>query len=194
MISSVALCINHSVKVAKLGINRPVIHFEPGYNVLIGPNGAGKSTVLRAVARCPFCTVEGSGREGLKYISTESLNPNMGGVFDGWEQMVQGIRALFLSHGQGVADGLLNQAHAGERVILIDSPETGQDQESAGMIYRGLRKMAGRYQVIIASNSLVFMQGGHIIDLGQDTLPRLVASTRELTAGFRPTARPQEEE
>ncbi|NLV30326.1 MAG: ATP-binding protein [Acidobacteria bacterium] len=193
MISSVELCINHSVKVAKLGIDRPVIRFEPGYNVLIGPNGAGKSTVLRAVARCPFCTLEGSGREGLKYISTESLNPNMGGVFDGWEQMVQGIRALFLSHGQGVADGLLNQAHGGETAVLIDSPETGQDQESAGMIYRGLRKMAERYQVIIASNSLVFMQGGHLVDLGRDTLPRLVASTRELTENFG-AMQPQREE
>lgn len=193
MISSVELCINHSVKVAKLGIDRPVIRFEPGYNVLIGPNGAGKSTVLRAVARCPFCTLEGSGREGLKYISTESLNPNMGGVFDGWEQMVQGIRALFLSHGQGVADGLLNQAHGGETAVLIDSPETGQDQESAGMIYRGLRRMAERYQVIIASNSLVFMQGGHLVDLGRDTLPRLVASTRELTDNFG-AMQPQREE
>ncbi len=66
----------------------------------------------------------------------------------------------------------------------IDSPETGQDMENGEYFYRGLLKMAKRCQVIVATNSLIFMRHGNRIDLGQESLSRLVKATRELAAGF----------
>jgi predicted ATPase len=184
MITSVKLCVSHAVKVGKLGIRNPRVVFQPGYNVLIGPNGSGKSTILRAIAACNMCAVSRAENDVIRYISTETLNPNMGGTFDSWEKMIQGIRAMFLSHGQGVVDGLMNQARSNETVVLIDSPETGQDIENAGFIYRGLLKMAERCQVIVATNSLIFMRSGNRIDLGEDSLARLVKATKELASGF----------
>jgi hypothetical protein len=97
-----------------------------------------------------------------------------------------GIRAMFFSHGQGVVDSLRNQSHSNETVVLIDSPETGQDMNNSQQIYRGLLKMAKRYQVIVATNSLVFMRNGSLIDLGRQSLPRLVNATRKLAADFGP--------
>ena len=157
MITSIELCINHSIKVDVLNTRRAVVSFEPGYNVLIGRNGSGKSTVLRAIALCPMCRVLGS-REHIKYVTTETLNPRVGGTFGTREEMVRGIRAMFRSHGECVLDSLKYQEHADESVVLIDSPETGQDLENEIAIHEGLLKMAETFQVIIATNSLVFMR------------------------------------
>jgi predicted ATPase len=184
MIACVRLCINHSTKVRKLGTSNACVHFKPGYNVLIGRNGSGKSTILRAIALCPMCEVDCADDDVIKYITTETLNPNAGGTFSSREQMVQGIRALFLSHGQGVVDSLRNQSHDNETVVLIDSPETGQDMENSERIYRGLLKMAKKYQVIVATNSLAFMRDGNRIDLGRQTLPSLVRKTKGLASDF----------
>ena len=184
MIVSIGLCINHASKVRKLNLTDARVYFKPGYNVLIGPNGSGKSTVLRALASCPMCTVSSSDNYAIKYLTTEILNPRVGGIFSSREQMVQGIRSMFFSHGQGVVDSLKNQIHGNETVVLIDSPETGQDMEGSQLIYRGLIKMAKNYQVIVATNSLVFMRNGSLIDLGQQTLKHLVKSTESLTADF----------
>jgi predicted ATPase len=184
MIKSVRLCINHSIKVRKLDIRNASIYFRPGYNVLIGPNGSGKSTVLRSIALCPMCALDGDNDDVIKYITTETLNPRVGGLFSSREEMIQGVRAMFFSHGQGVVDSLRNQSHANETVVLIDSPETGQDMENGKQIYRGLLKMAKKYQVIVATNSLTFMQNGNVIDLGRQSLRRLVKSTQKLTAAF----------
>jgi predicted ATPase len=184
MITSVRLCINHSIKVRELDGSAPYVYFRSGYNVLIGRNGSGKSTVLRAIALCPMCTVAGTDDDVIKYITTETLNPNAGGTFSSREEMIQGIRAMFISHGQGVADSLRNQLHADETVVLIDSPETGQDMECSIEIYQGLLEMAKNYQVIVATNSLVFMRKGNLIDLGRKSLPRLIQATRKLAADF----------
>jgi predicted ATPase len=184
MIDSIRLCINHSAKVRKLDLTDAYVHFRPGYNVLIGPNGSGKSTVLRALASCPMCAVRRSDHDAIKYITTEILNPRVGGIYSTREQMVQGIRSMFFSHGQGIEDSLKNQVHANETVVLIDSPETGQDMENGEQIYRGLIKMSQRYQVIVATNSLIFMRGGNLIDLGRQTLKHLVKTTLSLTADF----------
>ncbi len=184
MINSIRLCINHSSKVRKMSLTDAWIHFKPGYNVLLGPNGSGKSTVLRAIASCPMCTVKRSDNDTIKYLTTEILNPRVGGIFSSREQMVQGIRAMFFSHGQGVMDCLENQSHGKETVVLIDSPETGQDLKNEQRIYRGLLKMAQKYQVIVATNSLVFMRNGNLIDLGLKSLERLVRATQRLTADF----------
>lgn len=184
MIKCLRLCINHSVKVRKLNPSDACVHFKPGYNVLIGPNGSGKSTVLRAMAVCPMCTIAASDHDAIKYITTEILNPRVGGIFSSREEMIQGIRSMFFSHGQGVADSLRNQSHSGETVVLIDSPETGQDMKSGQQIYRGLLGMAQRCQVIVATNSLIFMRNGNLIDLGSNSLNRLVKATRELAADF----------
>ena len=184
MITCIKLCINHSVKIGKKGVSDSCIHFKPGYNVLIGRNGSGKSTVLRAIALCPMCKVDLADHDIIKYITTETLNPNVGGSFSSREQMLQGIRAMFISHGQGVADSLRNQSHTNETIVLIDSPETGQDMENSVQIFRGLLKMSGKYQVIVATNSLVFMRKGNLIDLGRKSLPRLVKATRKLTDDF----------
>ncbi len=178
------LCINHSTKIGKLGVRDPCVHFQPGYNALIGPNGSGKSTILRAIALCPMCTVAGADRRKIKYVTTETLNPNIGGSFASWEQMIQGIRTMFLSHGQGVMDSLMNQSRSNETVVLIDSPETGQDMENGEYIFQGLLKMAKTNQVIVATNSLTFMKSGHLLDLGRDSLQLLVKATRNLTAAF----------
>ena len=159
------------------------VSFKPGYNALIGRNGSGKSTVLRAIALCPMCRISGS-RNRIKYVTTETLNPNVGGIFGNREQMIQGIRAMFRSHGQCVLDSLRNQSHADETVVLIDSPETGQDLENALDIHLGLLKMAEKYQVIVATNSLVFMRNGNLIDLGDQSLPRLVEETLKLAGDF----------
>jgi ABC-type transport system involved in cytochrome bd biosynthesis fused ATPase/permease subunit len=132
-----------------------------------------------------MCTVAGSDDDIIKYITTETLNPNMGGTFSSREKMLQSVRAMFLSHGQGVVDSLRNQVHGNETVILIDSPETGQDHENSVLIYRGLLKMSKKYQVIVATNSLVFMRNGHLIDLGRRTLPRLVKATTRLAVSIQ---------
>jgi predicted ATPase len=184
MISSVKLCINHSVKVCKLDIGNACVNFEPGYNVLIGRNGSGKPTVLRAMALCPMCSVTRDKDDVIRYITTETLNPNVGGTFSSQEEMIQGVRAMFLSHGQGVVDSLRNQSHANETVVLIDSPETGQDMGNSLQIHRGLLKMAKKYQVIAATNSLIFMRNGRLIDLGHRTLPRLVQATNRIADSF----------
>jgi predicted ATPase len=184
MISSVRLCINHSIKVRNLDICDACVNFKPGYNVLIGRNGSGKSTILRAMALCPMCTVARDNDDVIKYITTETLNPNVGGTFSSREQMIQGVRAMFLSHGQGVVDSLRNQSHANETIVLIDSPETGQDMENSLQIHRGLLKMAKKYQVIVATNSLVFMRNGNLIDLGRQSLPRLIKATKRLAEQF----------
>lgn len=184
MINSIQFCINHSSKIRKLGLADARLCFESGYNVLIGPNGSGKSTALNALASCPQCQLETTDEDKIKYITTEILNPLAGGTFSSREEMVQGIRALFLSHGKGVMDSLQNQVHANESVILIDSPETGQDLENCEFIHQGLLKMAEHYQVIVATNSLVFVRGGHLIDLGRDTLARMVEATGRLAASF----------
>jgi predicted ATPase len=184
MITSVKLCINHSTKVRSLDVCDAIVYFKPGYNVLIGRNGSGKSTVLRAMALCPMCTVFRDNDDVIKYITTETLNPNVGGTFSSREQMIQGVRAMFLSHGQGVMDSLRNQSHANETVVLVDSPETGQDMENSVQIHRALLRMAKKYQVIVATNSLVFMRNGNLIDLGRHSLLRLVKATKKLTGQF----------
>ena len=91
---------------------------------------------------------------------------------------------MFFSHGQGVLDSLMNQSHKNETVVLIDSPETGQDMKSGQRIYRGLLEMAKKYQVIVATNNLVFMRSGNLIDLGQKSLEYLVKETQKLAADF----------
>ena len=154
--------------------------------MLIGPNGSGKSTVLEALALCPLCTVDRTDNDETKYVTTETLNPLVGGTFSTREDMIQGIRGLFHSHGEGVLDSIKHQSHGNETVVLIDSPETGQDMENSEQIYEGLVRMATKYQVIVATNSLVFMRTGNLIDLGEDSLPRLVKATRELATGFGP--------
>jgi predicted ATPase len=116
----------------------------------------------------------------IKYITTETLSPRAGGSFSSRAEMIQGIRAMFSSHGQGVRDSLRNRSHTGESIVLIDSPETGQDHENCLLIHQGLIEMATQYQVIIATNSLVFMRGGHLIDLGQDYLANLIQATGAL--------------
>ncbi|MBN2242993.1 MAG: AAA family ATPase [Acidobacteria bacterium] len=183
MIEKIELCINHSIKVGKLNPGCAHVSFKPGYNALIGRNGSGKSTVLRAVALCPMCRVYGS-RDGIKYITTETLNPKFGGIFATRELMVQGIRAMFRSHGQCVLDSLRSQSHTDETVVLIDSPETGQDLDNEIDIHRGLLKMAEKYQVIVATNSLVFMRNANLIDLGKESLARLIESVRKISGDF----------
>jgi len=185
MITAITLCTNHSVKVRQRGLDRPRVCFQPGYNVLIGPNGSGKSTILKAIASCSNCVLEKtSKRDDIKYITTETLNPLAGGTFSSREAMVQGIRAMFQSHGQRVLDSLRNQSHAAETIVLIDSPETGQDHKNSVIIHKGLLRMSERYQVILATNSLVFMRGGNIIDLGRRTLSRLLEATGQLVEEF----------
>jgi predicted ATPase len=152
--------------------------------VIIGPNGSGKSTVLKALALCRMCTITGSHNDAIKYITTETLNPRVGGTFASREEMIQGIRTMFLSHGQAAVDNMLSQTHNNETVVLVDSPETGQDMEGCRQIYRGLLRMAEKYQVIVATNSLVFMRDGNLIDLGQKSLERLVQATRQLAGNF----------
>ena len=180
MITRVKFCINHSIKISSLDKRNPCLDFKPGYNILIGRNGSGKSTILRAIARCPMCIVNRDKDDVFKYITTETLNPNVGGIFSNREEMIQGIRAMFKSHGQGVLDSLRNQSHSNETVILIDSPETGQDMENSEAIYRGLLRMAKDYQVIVATNSLVFMRSGNLIDLGRHSFGQIVRATRRL--------------
>ena len=180
MITRVKFCINHSIKISNLDKKNPYMDFKPGYNVLIGRNGSGKSTILRAMARCPMCIVSRDKNDVIKYVTTETLNPNVGGTFSTREEMIQGIRAMFNSHGQGVLDSLRNQSHSDETVILIDSPETGQDIENSEAIYQGLLRMAKNYQVIVATNSLVFMRSGNLIDLGSQSFRKLVRATRRL--------------
>lgn len=185
MINSIALCINHSSKVRQLDLYGPRVSFEPGYNVLVGPNGSGKSTILRAIATCPLCVIDKTNdTDKIKYVNTETLDPLIGGSFSSREEMAQGIRAMFQSHGQSVLDSLRHQSHADETIVLIDSPETGQDHDNSLFIHQGLLKMAQRYQVIIATNSLVFMRGGNLIDLGDQSVKHLVSSTAELLADF----------
>jgi predicted ATPase len=184
MIRSIQFCVNHSSKIAKLDVGDARLSFEPGYNVLIGPNGSGKSTTLRALATCPMCKVEKTANDVVKYVTTETLNPLSGGSFSSREEMVQGIRNMFLSHGQGVLDSLRNQSQANETVVVIDSPETGQDLANSEYIYEGLLKVSEQYQVIIATNSLVFMRSGHLIDLGHDYLSELVEANSRLVADF----------
>lgn len=181
MIESIKLCINHSTKVRKLGVDNAQLDFKPGYNVLIGPNGSGKSTILRAISSCPSCRIKKTDpNEQVKYITTEMLNPAHGVTFSSREQMLLGIRAMFKSHGQSVLDSFDHQWHKDETIILIDSPETGQDYDNSRFIHQGLLKMAENYQVLIATNSLVFMQNAHVIDLGEDYLQQLVQYTGNL--------------
>lgn len=68
--------------------------------------------------------------------------------------------------------------------MVINRPETGQDYENSVLIHKGLLRMSKRYQVIVATNSLVFMWGGNIMDLGRRTLPRLLAATGQLVDEF----------
>jgi len=189
MIRCVQFCINHGSKVRRLDLADARLDFGPGYNVLIGPNGSGKSTVLKAIASCSLCKVGRTNDDRVKYITTETLNPLVGGTFASREEMIQGIRAMFLSHGKGVMDSLKNQWHGDESAVLIDSPETGQDYENCERVHRALLEMSERYQVIVATNSLVFMNGGYIIDLGDGYRSRLVEATRLLVARSGPNSR-----
>jgi predicted ATPase len=185
MIKYIGLCINHAAKLRGFDVSERRISFEPGFNVVIGPNGSGKSTLLRAIASCRMCSrTTTRDKDKIKYVTTETLNPLVSGSYSSREEMIQGIRAMFQSHGQTVLDSLRSQSHADETIVLIDSPETGQDHENSEFIYQGLLKMAERYQVIIATNSLVFMRGGNLIDLGQQTLRQVVAATGKLLPDF----------
>lgn len=186
MIKTIKFCANHSARIRKLGLSQPSLSFRPGYNALIGPNGSGKSTTLKALAECPLCRVQHQN-DRIKYLTTETLNPLVGGSFSNREEMIQGVRAMFLSHGKGVVDSLNNQSHVGETVVLIDSPETGQDLQNSQVIHHGLLEMSGDYQVIVATNSLVFMRGGHLIDLGENYLDQLLIETGRLVAAFSST-------
>jgi predicted ATPase len=185
MIHSLNLCVNHASKVSNATPDDRRVDFAPGYNVLIGPNGSGKSTILRAIATCSFCVLQKtSPNDTIKYVTTETLNPMVGTSYSSREHMIQGVRSLFQSHGQGVLDSFGLQSHACENVILLDSPETGQDHANSLTIYKGLLKLARHVQVIIATNSLIFMRNGNLIDLGDHTLQRLVEDTRQLTTEF----------
>jgi hypothetical protein len=156
--------------------------------VLIGENGSGKPTVLRAMVSCPMCPVAAADDDAVKHITTETLNPNVGGIFSSRSQMLQGIRALFFSHGQGVVAGVVgslrNRFFSNETVVEIDSPETGQEIRCSIEIHRGLIKRAKHCQVISATNSSAFMGKGHLIDLGRKPLPRLLTTIRKLAADF----------
>jgi len=78
----------------------------------------------------------------------------------------------------------MNQSRSNETVVLIDSPETGQDMENGEYIFQGLFKMAETNQVIVAANSLTFMRSGNLIDLGKDSLQSMLEATRRLTDAF----------
>lgn len=185
MIEYIELCVNHAAKLRGFDVSERRISFEPGFNVVIGPNGSGKSTLLRAIASCQMCSRTATkDKDKFKYVTTETLNPLVGGSYSSRKEMIQGIRAMFQSHGQMVLDSLRSQSHADETIVLIDSPETGQDHDNSEFIHQGLLEMAEWYQVIIATNSLVFMRGGNLIDLGQQTLRQLVVRTQGLLADF----------
>ncbi|MFO7973850.1 MAG: ATP-binding protein [Candidatus Hydrogenedentota bacterium] len=184
MIQSVKFCVNHVSRIRKLEADDARLRFEPGYNVLIGPNGSGKSTVLKALASCSFCEISKTSDDETKYITTETLNPLVGEGFSTREEMIQGVRSMFLSHGKGVLDSLRRQSHRSETVMLLDSPETGQDLENCEYIHQGLLTMAEQYQVIVATNNLLFVRGGNVIDLGDDYLARLIEATGKLAAEF----------
>lgn len=184
MIRGIRFCINHSSKISKLGLVDARFDFTAGYNALIGPNGSGKSSVLKAIASCTLCKLERTDDDHIQYITTETLNPLVSGMFASREEMVQGIRSMFLSHGKGVLDSFRNQRHAKQTVVLIDSLETGQDHDNSEFIHEGLLKMSEQYQVIVATNSLVFMRGGNLIDLGENSLRSLIESTGRLTGSL----------
>lgn len=185
MLSSIKLCFNHASKIRCLGIDRPFVNFRPGYNVVIGPNGAGKSTLLEAIALCPHCERHQTGETApVKYITTEALNPQLGNSFSSRLEMVQGVRALFQSHGQGVLDSLRHQFCDRRSIVVIDSPETGQDHDNSVSVYQGLLQLAEEQQVIIATNNLLFMQSGHLIDLGDRTRQHLIEETVALLEKF----------
>jgi predicted ATPase len=184
MIKSVKFCVNHASRIRKLDLPNARLGFEPGYNAIIGPNGSGKSTVLKALASCGFCKIHKASNDEIKYVTTETLNPLVGEGFSSREAMVQAIRSMFLSHGKGVFDSLRRQSHRSETVMLLDSPETGQDMENCEYIHKGLLKMSERYQVIVATNSLIFVRGAHVIDLGANYLSRLVDATGKLAEEF----------
>jgi predicted ATPase len=184
MIESIRFCVNHASRIRKVDLPGARLAFKAGYNALIGPNGSGKSTVLEAIASCSMCEVDKAPRDKVKYVTTETLNPLAGGAFSTRHAMIQGIRAMFRSHGQSVLDSFRNQWHAGETAVLIDSPETGQDMDNSDLMFDALWKMAEEYQVIVATNSLAFMRAGNLIDLGENSLRELVEKSRRLADGL----------
>jgi predicted ATPase len=183
MIRAIKFCVNHWTKIRMMdGTHNSELHFEPGYNVLIGPNGAGKTSVLEAIAGCPLCKKDLSLRHGVKYITSESLNPLAGVKLRTRDEMVLAIRALFSSHGEAVRRTLQNQRYAGEDCILIDTPETGQDIEQSRLIHDRLKRMCSnhRVQLIVATHSPVFLRNAdRILELEKGYLDKLLGLTQK---------------
>ncbi|GEM_PF-3203014 len=80
MIRSIRFCIGHASRIRKVGITNARLRFEAGYNVLIGPDGSGTSTVLKAIATCAACEVDRTDDDQVKYVTTETLHPLVGGA------------------------------------------------------------------------------------------------------------------
>ncbi len=103
--------------------------------------------------------------------------------YDQWYETTEG-RAIFVAELECLR--LICESFHGQWLEV--GVGTGRFASNLG-IARGIDpsmpmlKMAAK-RGILATNSLVFMRSGHLIDIGEQSLPRLVQTTKDLTAEF----------
>jgi len=178
-IKSIKLCINHASKVKRY----KQFNFSDGLNFIIGPNGYGKTTLLSALSGCSNCNIDNHDTANVYFVSTERINPNLGdGSSQGIIEMILKIRAKFSSHGQITKLSLLNQIPKKANCLLIDEPETAQDDDNIILLRNGFIELAKKIQIVIATHEPILYYGtdANIIELRKNYMEHSITKRKNI--------------
>lgn len=151
------------------------IKFLPGLNFLVGENGIGKSSILRTLSdsssKCfdyTYKICDGKDKTLSTYFfDTEKMNPRMKHEADD----IFNIACHFKSHGESMMPVLEMiekvKQEDGQRLILIDEPESGISPWNQLKLVKLYISLAKHHQFIIATHSVVMtnVNCGQVIEL-----------------------------